>query len=160
MLSAEGVLSPKDFLSMVGGLDGHRGTITLHTKKAQRLTAHTALQTRASQFTATCTCAFEWQHGQGDQHEDNSHPTSKINTATGNSAGQGSATQAPPGRRPCHQLDQGFRHRCPCGCLGHQLTQQEGASGQRDVVRQQVLQEEGEEVAIEVAVKHLQATEQ
>jgi hypothetical protein len=36
------------------------------------------------------------------------------------------------------------------------LTQQEGASGQGDVVRQQVFQEEGEEVTVEVTVEHLQ----
>lgn len=33
--------------------------------------------------------------------------------------------------------------------------QQEGASGQGDVVRQQVFQEEGEEVTVEVTVEHL-----
>lgn len=41
-------------------------------------------------------------------------------------------------------------------CLRHPLTQQEGARGEGDVVRQQMLQEEGEEVAVEMAVKDLQ----
>ena len=45
----------------------------------------------------------------------------------------------------------------PPACTRRPLTQQEGARGQGDVVRQQMLQEEGEEVAVEVAVKHLQA---
>lgn len=45
----------------------------------------------------------------------------------------------------------------PPACTRHPLTQQEGARGQGDVIRQQMLQEEGEEVAVEVAVKYLQA---
>lgn len=35
------------------------------------------------------------------------------------------------------------------------LTQQEGSCGHRDPVRQQMFQEEREEVAVEVAVKYL-----
>jgi hypothetical protein len=43
------------------------------------------------------------------------------------------------------------------GTASDPLTQQEGAGGEGDLVQQQMLQKEGKEVAVEVAVKHLQA---